>query len=420
VLAPIFFGIVGLRVNLWQLGDGKMLGVVIAVACVGKLLGAYLGASWGGVRFWEAASIAVAMNARGAMEIVVATIGLNLGILTPAMFSIIVMVAIVTSFLAPVGLKLTMPRVRMTDDEARRILASESTGAFDPTKVRVLLASGGGDNALAAAPVAFGLARKSNAPVKILHVSAKRSLWQRLRNPLPRRAAGSVTEQLAMFGAFAEGAKPPELVRGNGAGVVRAIADEAKRGSDIIFIGSGPGPSVGGTIVEELVAEAPCHVAIMKARTPADGYQRILVPVDGSVASRLAVELALRYAEASGASLALAVLTERRPQAAAYADVSGTHVTVEVRATSDEELQRISVAFRASEVKPTILHLAFDPRQSAVADELEKGKYDLVILGAENRAIQHKLFFGYENERLIRGARVPVVVVVPNHGRRLA
>jgi len=417
VLAPIFFGIVGLRVNLWQLGDGKMLGIVIAVACVGKLLGAYLGASWGGLRFWEAASIAVAMNARGAMEIVVATIGLNLGILTPAMFSIIVMVAIVTSFLAPVGLKLTMPRVRMTEDEAKRILASESTGAFDPANVRVLLASGGGDNAMAAAPLAFGIARKSNAPVKILHVAAPRSLWQRLRYPLPHRAAGSVTEQLDVFRAFAEGAKPPELVRANGEGVVRVICEEAKRGADIIIIGSGHGPSIGGPVVEELVAEAPCHVAIMKTRTPVDGYHRILVPVDGSVASRLAVELALRYAESSGASLALAVLTERRPQAAAYADVSGTHVTVEVRATTDEELQRISVAFRASEVKPKILHLAFDPRSSAVADELEKGKYDLVILGAENRAIQHRLFFGYENERLIRGTRVPVVVVVPNLGR---
>jgi Kef-type K+ transport system membrane component KefB/nucleotide-binding universal stress UspA family protein len=419
VLAPIFFGIVGLRVNLWALGDGKMLGIVIAVACVGKLLGAYLGASWGGLRFWEAASIAVAMNARGAMEIVVATIGLNLGILTPAMFSIIVMVAIVTSFLAPVGLRLTMPRVRMTEDEARRILASESTGAFDPAHVRVLLASGGGHNALAAAPVAFGLASKSGAAVKIMHVAARTSLWQRLLHPLRKKTVGSVTEQLDVFRAFAEG-KPPEFVRANGPSIVRAICEEAKRGADIIVIGSGEGASIGGAVVEELVGEAPCHVAIMKARGPSDGYHRILVPVDGSIASRLAVELALRYAEATGASLALAVMTERRPQAAAYADVSGTHVTVEVRATSDEELQRISVAFRASEVKPEILHLAFDPRSSAVADELEKGKYDLVVLGAENRAIQHRLFFGYENERLIRGTRVPVVVVVPNVGRLAA
>ncbi len=132
VLAPIFFGIVGLRVNLWELGGGRMLALVIVVACLGKLVGCALGAYWGGLRFWEAASIAVAMNARGAMGIVVATIGLSLGILTPQMFSIIVMMAIVTSFLAPVGLRLTMPRVRMTEDEARRIVASESTGAFDP------------------------------------------------------------------------------------------------------------------------------------------------------------------------------------------------------------------------------------------------------------------------------------------------
>ena len=72
VLAPVFFGIVGLKVNLWSLGGGGMLALVIGVACLGKLVGCTLGAIWGGLRFWEAASIAVAMNARGAMEIVVA------------------------------------------------------------------------------------------------------------------------------------------------------------------------------------------------------------------------------------------------------------------------------------------------------------------------------------------------------------
>ena len=199
--------------------------------------------------------------------------------------------------------------------------------------------------------------------------------------------------------------------------VARAICDEARRGADIIVIGSGEGPSVGGPIVEHLVAEAPCHVAIMKAPVRATAYRRILVPVDGSIASRLAVELALRYAEATGAELVLAIMTERRPQAAAYADISGTHAVAEVRATSEEELQRISVAFRASDIKPSILHLAFDPRSSAVAGEVERGHYDLVVLGTENRAIQHRLFFGYENERLIRATRVPVVVVVPNLGR---
>jgi Kef-type K+ transport system membrane component KefB/nucleotide-binding universal stress UspA family protein len=415
VLAPIFFGIVGLRVNLWALGGGHMLGIVILVACVGKLVGCTLGAYWGGLRFWEAASIAVAMNARGAMEIVVATIGLSLGILTPQMFSIIVMVAIVTSFLAPVGLRLTMPRVRMTDDEARRILASQSTGAFDPGRVRVLLATGGGQQALAAAPLAFGLARKSDAPVRIVHVTAKRSWWRGLIERRP--FAGNVNEQMEQLRAMAPGGRAPEIAHIGGASVARALCEEAKRGCDVIVLGSGEGQAIGGPVVEQVVGEAPCHVAIMKSPVRAAEYKRILVPVDGSVASRLAVELALRYAESTGAELALAVLTERRPQAAAYADVSGSHVPAEIRAMSEKELERISVVFRASDIKPNILHLAFDPRSSAVVQELERGKYDLVVIGAENRAIQHPLFFGYENERLIRGTRIPAVLVVPNLSR---
>src|SRR5262249_33738432 len=64
ILAPVFFGIVGLKVDLWSLGGGGMLAIVLGVACLGKLLGCTVGALWGGLRFWEAFSIAVAMNTR--------------------------------------------------------------------------------------------------------------------------------------------------------------------------------------------------------------------------------------------------------------------------------------------------------------------------------------------------------------------
>jgi len=417
VLAPVFLGLVGIKVNLWSLagGGGTMLALALTVACVGKLVGCALGAYWGGLRFWEAASIAVAMNARGAMEIVVATIGLSLGILTPQMFAIIVLIAIVTSFLAPLGLRLTLPRVRMTDDEAKRIVADASRGAFDPQRVRVLLATSGGPHALAVAPLAFGVARASDSAVRILHVKKPAVWWRRLLNRFETHAPGNVTDQMEAFRALANG-RTPELGQVSGDGVARAICEEAKRGYDLVVLGSGEGPSVGGPIVEEVVATATCHVAIMKAvagKASAE-YRNILVPVDGSVASRVAVELALRYAESAGAELSLAVLTERRPQAVAYTDVSGLHAPAEIETTSAAELERISVVFRASKLKPSIMRLAYDPRSSAIAQALEKGTYDLVVLGAENRAIQHRLFFGYENERLIRAARVPVVVVVPN------
>ncbi|HEX4406335.1 MAG TPA: cation:proton antiporter, partial [Polyangia bacterium] len=418
VLAPVFLGLVGLKVDLWSLagnGGGTMLGLALGVACVGKLVGCALGAYWGGLRFWEAASIAVAMNARGAMEIVVATIGLSLGILTPQMFAIIVLIAIVTSFLAPLGLRLTLPRVRMTEDETQRIVAEASRGAFDPQRVRVLLATSGGPHALAVAPLAFGVARASETAVRILHVKKPAAWWRRLLNRFEAHAPGNVTEQMEAFRALANG-RAPELGQVSGDGVARAICEEAKRGYDLVVLGSGDGPSIGGPVVEEVVAQASCHVAIMKAVAgkASAAYRHILVPVDGSIASRVAVELALRYAESAGAELSLAVLTERRPQAVAYTDVSGLHAPAEIETTSAAELERISVVFRASKLKPSIMRLTYDPRSSAIAQALERGTYDLVVLGAENRAIQHRLFFGYENERLIRAARVPVVVVVPN------
>src|SRR5204862_2853063 len=133
----------------------SMFFVVLGVATVSKLVGCTIGARLGGLGFWESLSIAVAMNARGAMELVVASIGLSLGILNDAMFSIIVLVAVVTSFMAPIGLRLTMRMVRMTEDEQKRIEMEQARGVFDPAKVRVLVPTAGGPNAIGAARFAF-------------------------------------------------------------------------------------------------------------------------------------------------------------------------------------------------------------------------------------------------------------------------
>jgi len=208
--------------------------------------------------------------------------------------------------------------------------------------------------------------------------------------------------------------------------VAQAICDEAAtRATDVILMGSSR-ETVGGPLIEAVVGAAPCHVAIMRGATensrtdtlsPAS-FTRIFVPVDGSVAGRLAVEFAHRYAENTGAELTLAVLTEKRHSAAAQTATTAPAETesVDVRAP-DEELERISIVFRASSVKPRVVRLGYDPFSSGVSSEVRSGSYDLIVLGAENRAIQHRLFFGYDIERLIRAARVPIVVVVPHVGR---
>jgi nucleotide-binding universal stress UspA family protein len=367
------------------------------------------------------------MNARGAMELVVATIGLGLGILNQQMFSVIVMVAIVTSFMAPVGLRITMRRVRVTDEEARRMLAEQTRGAFDPARVKVLVPTAGGPNAVGAAQLAMGIAKRSETPPEIVFIDAKVPWWRGLFGLSRRdetRPGANIEEHFATIASMKGTGRAPRMRRAVGTDVPALIVEEAKKGYDLVLLGAsqrepifrGGGPTpVGGRIIEAVVHRAPCHVAIVRGATSTQTFQHLLVPIDGRAVTRLAAELALRYAEAVGARLTLATLAERRPSRTVHdPGDSGSYSVPPPGPTPDEELERISAAFSASEVKPEMVRLPESRSSSAIAGELASGKYDLVVLGTENRAIQHRLYFGYENEKLIRESNVPVLVLVPN------
>ncbi|MGC4891705.1 cation:proton antiporter [Micromonospora sp. DT227] len=123
VLAPLFFATVGLRSDLTALARPAVLGVallVLAVAVVGKFVGAYVGARAARLGHWEGLALGAGLNARGVIEIIVATVGLRLGILDTAMFTVIVLVAIVTSVMAPPGLRYAAARLPASAREHRR------------------------------------------------------------------------------------------------------------------------------------------------------------------------------------------------------------------------------------------------------------------------------------------------------------
>lgn len=114
VLAPIFLATAGLRMDLGGLADPLVLGaaaVALAIATAGKFGGAYLGARSGGMSHWEGVALGAGMNARGVVEVVVALTGLRLGVLTADGFTIVVLIAIVTSVTAPPVLAAAMRRV---------------------------------------------------------------------------------------------------------------------------------------------------------------------------------------------------------------------------------------------------------------------------------------------------------------------
>lgn len=107
---PVFFAYSGLKVDLTALGRGTLVfgGLAVVVACGSKIVGGAVGARVGGLPRWEALAVGFGLNARGAMELVIAAIGLSVGILDEAGYAIVVLIAIVTTLMAAPTLKLCM------------------------------------------------------------------------------------------------------------------------------------------------------------------------------------------------------------------------------------------------------------------------------------------------------------------------
>jgi Kef-type K+ transport system membrane component KefB len=139
-LAPIFFATAGLRMDLTSLWHPAVLAaglLILAVAILGKFAGAYLGARLSRLGHWEGLALGAGLNARGVIEVVVAMVGLRLGILSVQAYTIIVLVAIVTSLMAPPILRLTMARIEQTAEEELRgetHLLTDRTGPVPSTR----------------------------------------------------------------------------------------------------------------------------------------------------------------------------------------------------------------------------------------------------------------------------------------------
>lgn len=102
LLLPIYFALTGLRSSFFLITGPSMwfyCGVIIVLAVVGKLGGSMLSARVNGMSWRESAAVGILMNTRGLVELVILNIGLDLGVLSPALFSIMVLMALVTTLM---------------------------------------------------------------------------------------------------------------------------------------------------------------------------------------------------------------------------------------------------------------------------------------------------------------------------------
>jgi len=112
VFAPFFFASIGLRTNFVSNFHLGLTLTVIGVACVGKLLGAGWGARLGGMDRTSSLAVGLAMNARGAMEIILGILALQAGLIRENMFVAMVVMALFTSLISAPAIHFLIGRRR--------------------------------------------------------------------------------------------------------------------------------------------------------------------------------------------------------------------------------------------------------------------------------------------------------------------
>lgn len=110
---PIFFTYTGLRTNIGGLDTMALWGwcaLTLVLATIGKFGGAYVGARWSGLDHNEGSVLGILMNTRGLMELIIINVGLDLGVISQNMFTMLVIMAIVSTVVTSPGLYRWLPR----------------------------------------------------------------------------------------------------------------------------------------------------------------------------------------------------------------------------------------------------------------------------------------------------------------------
>jgi Kef-type K+ transport system membrane component KefB len=312
ILLPLFFAITGLKVDVTGLDNGLLwlltLGI-LAIAVLGKWGGGQIAARYVGFSRRDSAVIGALMNTRGLTELIVLNIALTAGAISPKLFSMLVLMALVTTFMAGPALRLLDPKHELSSSVEEEIEPRDDASVGLHT---IVVAAQDDRNVGALLAIAEPLAR-SQPPRELVVIEALRSetlVAGRLRDMdevtrVNRRlddqrrilARNGVTARVAAF-------LSTDPVRD----YLRMVSHEPV---DLILIdGRRPwlGPGVPSGPVGRVLDQAPCDVAVLveRAERPLlDAAHPVVVPFGGADHDWSALEIGCMIASARRTGLRL-------------------------------------------------------------------------------------------------------------------
>ena len=176
LLLPLFFVFTGLRTQIGLLNDiylWKITGVIILVAVAGKFIGSALAARFVGQNWKDSLIIGALMNTRGLMELVVLNIGYDLGILTPEIFAMMVIMALVTTFM-------TGPALDLIEWTFKKVSKNTLDIAEDAVNFKILISFGNSERGRALLRLANSFVKKLNTKAEIatMHLAQTSEIHQ--------------------------------------------------------------------------------------------------------------------------------------------------------------------------------------------------------------------------------------------------
>ena len=232
LLLPLFFVFTGLRTQIGLLNDPSLwalTGVIILLAVAGKFIGSAVAARFVGQSWKDSLTIGALMNTRGLMELVVLNIGYDLGVLTPQVFAMMVIMALVTTFM-------TSPAL----DLINRIFKSQPDERLEEVKVvskyRVLLSFANPESGRTLLRLANSFTKKlnGNASVTAMHLTLADKLNRYNENEYEKESFAPIVEESSELN------QPVTTLFKSSADIEEDITEVANKGNyDLLLIGLG-------------------------------------------------------------------------------------------------------------------------------------------------------------------------------------